>query len=284
MSVFYCDSNCELNYEKIDELGIKFISMPYTIDGEEYYYDLGRNTDLPAFFNKMRKGAVAKTSALNMTEYIEIFEPDLSAGQDIVYVTFSHKMSGTFSSLEKAIEELKVRYPERKITVVDSKGISCSAGLVVYFAAKLHNDGASDEKVVKYVEKIRDNVKCYFTVADLEYLRRGGRLSSAAAVLGKILNIKPIISNIDGKLESIAKINGRKAALKKITSVLETGGVDLDYPIIVLDADCKEDAQIIIDYIKETYPTATIWGQNIGPVVGSHCGPDTVGVVFMKKA
>ena len=283
MSVFYCDSNCELSYTQIDELGIKFISMPYTIDGEEYYYDLGRNTDLPAFFDKMRKGAVAKTSALNMTEYIEIFEPDFSAGNDIIYVTFSHKMSGTFSSLQKAIEELATRYPDRKITVVDSKGISYSAGLVVYFSAKLHNEGASDEEVVKFVEGFRDKAMCYFTVADLEYLRRGGRLSGAAAFFGKILDIKPIIANIDGKLESVAKVKGRKRALKDLANMLDTDGVDLNYPITILDANCPDDAKIITNYVKEKYPDATVWKCPIGPVVGSHCGPDTVGLVFAKK-
>jgi DegV family protein with EDD domain len=192
-------------------------------------------------------------------------------------------MSGTFSSLEKAIEELATRYPERKITVVDSKGISYSAGLVAYCSAKLHNEGASDEEVVKFVEGFRDRAMCYFTVADLEYLRRGGRLSGVAAVIGKILDIKPIISNIDGKLESVAKVKGRKRALKDLAQTLETDGVDTSYPITVLDADCKADAQIIVNYIKEKYPDATLWELPIGPVVGSHCGPDTVGVVFAKK-
>ncbi|MBQ8882917.1 MAG: DegV family protein [Clostridia bacterium] len=283
MSVFYCDSNCELWYDQVDELGIKFISMPYTIDGEEYYYDLGKNTDLHAFFEKMRKGAVAKTSALNMTEYVEIFEPDLKAGEDVIYVTFSHKMSGTFSSLQKAIDELATRYPDRKITVVDSKGISVSAGMVVYFSAKLHNEGASDEEVVKFVESFRDKVKCYFTVADLEYLKRGGRLSGAAALFGKILDIKPIISNVDGKLESVAKVKGRKNALKRLTGALESDGVDTSYPIVVLEADNEKDKDIVYDYVKEHYPDAKIWVTKIGPVIGSHCGPDTIGLIFVAN-
>ena len=167
MSRFFCDSNCELWYDKIEKLGIDYISMPYTIGGEEYYYDLGKNTDNRAFFDRMRGGAVAKTSALNEADYIGYFEPVLKGGEDIIYVTFSHKMSGTFDSMNKAIEKLKADYPDRKITVVDSTHISMAAGLVVYFAALKHNEGASDEEVVKFVEEFRDRVKCYFTVAGL---------------------------------------------------------------------------------------------------------------------
>ena len=106
MSVFFCDSNCELWYDKVETLGIKFISMPYTIDGQEYYYDLGKNTDNKEFFDKMRKGASAKTSALNMNDYIDIFEPVLASGEDALYVSFSHKMSGTFNQLQTALNEL----------------------------------------------------------------------------------------------------------------------------------------------------------------------------------
>ena len=152
MSVFFCDSNCELWYDKVEELGINFISMPYTIDGEEYYYDLGKNTDSKQFFDKMRKGASAKTSALNMNDYVDIFEPVLANGDDVLYVSFSHKMSGTFNSLNLAKEELLAKYPDRKITVVDTENISMGAGIIVYFAAKLHNEGASDDEVIRFVE------------------------------------------------------------------------------------------------------------------------------------
>lgn len=283
MSRFFCDSNCELWYDKVENLGINCISMPYTIGGEEYYYDLGKNTDNRAFFAKMRGGAVPKTSALNEADYIEYFEPVLKGGEDIIYVTFSHKMSGTFNSMYKAIDDLKIAYPDRKITVVDTTHISMAAGLVVYFAALKHNAGATDEEIVEFVEKFRDLTKCYFTVGDLIYLKRGGRLSSFKAAMGTLFNIKPIISNIDGKLVNIDKSKGRKRSLKDLAAYLEADDVDENYPIVVMNADCDEDVALTVSYIKEKHPNAEIWEQLVGPVIGSHCGPNTVGLLFVKK-
>ena len=281
MSKFFCDSNCELWFDKVESLGINYISMPYTVGDNEYYYDLGKNTDNRKFFEDMRKGAVPKTSALNMQNYIDYFEPVLKQGEDIIYVTFSHKMSATFESMAKAIEQLKQTYPERTVSVVDTKHISMAAGIVVYFAAKLHNDGASDEEVVKFVESFRERVKCYFTVSNLIYLKRGGRLSSFKAFVGTLFDIKPIISNIDGKLENIEKSKGRKKSLKDLTGYLEKDKVDLSYPIVIMNADCDPDSDYTVSAIREKYPDAEIWEQLVGPVIGSHCGPDTIGVIFV---
>lgn len=281
MSKFFCDSNCELWFDKVESLGINYISMPYTVGNNEYYYDLGKNTDNRKFFEDMRKGAVPKTSALNMQNYIDYFEPVLKQGEDIIYVTFSHKMSATFESMAKAIEQLKQTYPERTVSVVDTKHISMAAGIVVYYAAKLHNEGASDEEVVKFVESFRERVKCYFTVSNLIYLKRGGRLSSFKAFVGTLFDIKPIISNIDGKLENIEKSKGRKKSLKDLTGYLEKDKVDLSYPIVIMNADCDPDADYTVSAIREKYPDAEIWEQLVGPVIGSHCGPDTIGVIFV---
>ncbi len=281
MSKFFCDSNCELWFDKVESLGINYISMPYTVGDNEYYYDLGKNTDNRKFFEDMRKGAVPKTSALNMQNYIDYFEPVLKQGEDIIYVTFSHKMSATFESMAKAIEQLKQTYPERTVSVVDTKHISMAAGIVVYYAAKLHNEGASDEEVVKFVESFRERVKCYFTVSNLIYLKRGGRLSSFKAFVGTLFDIKPIISNIDGKLENIEKSKGRKKSLKDLTGYLEKDKVDLSYPIVIMNADCDPDADYTVSAIREKYPDAEIWEQLVGPVIGSHCGPDTIGMIFV---
>ncbi len=281
MSKFFCDSNCELWFDKVESLGINYISMPYTVGDKEYYYDLGKNTDNRKFFEDMRKGAVPKTSALNMQDYLDYFEPVLKSGEDIIYVTFSHKMSATFESMAKAIQQLKQTYPERTVSVVDTKHISMAAGIVVYYAAKLHNEGASDADVVKFVESFRERVKCYFTVSNLIYLKRGGRLSSFKAFVGTLFDIKPIISNIDGKLENIEKSKGRKKSLKDITGYLEKDKVDLSYPIVIMNADCDPDADYTIAAIREKYPQADIWEQLVGPVIGSHCGPDTIGMIFV---
>lgn len=283
MSKFFCDSNCELWFDKQEKLGITYISMPYTLDNEEYYYDLGKNTDIDGFFKKMQGGSVPKTSALNKQNYIDYFEPVLAGGEDIFYCTFSHKMSATFNSMYAAIDELKEKYPDRRVTVVDSKHISMGAGIIVYLAATKHNEGMSDEELVSYVEKLRERVMCYFTVAELVYLKRGGRLSSTAAMFGKILDIKPIISTVDGKLESVIKVPGRKKSLRTLVERLDRDEVDTDYPVVVLDAACKPDAEIVKEAVLARYPKSNIWEQSIGPVIGSHCGPETVGLIFIKK-
>ena len=283
MSKFFCDTNGEIWFSRFDELNVECIKMPYTVNGEERFYDLGRNTDNRAFFDEMRKGANVKTQALNENDYLEYFEPVLAGGDDVLYVHFSRAMSGTFDSMEKAIITLSEKYPERKITAVDTKHISMGAGMVMYYAAKKHNDGASDEEVIRFVESFREKVKVYFTVDDLVYLKRGGRLSAFKAMMGTIFSIKPIISmSEDGRLVNILNAKGRKKALRTVVDYLDGDKVDLNYPIAIMNADTDADTAITVDMIKEKYPDAEIWQQLVGPVVGCHSGPDTIGMIFVS--
>lgn len=284
MSRFFCDSNSEIPYDRFVDLHVGLIRMPYTIDGEIQFYDLGKDTDNRAFFDKMRKGAVVKTQALNAYDYTQYFEPVLKAGDDILYVTFSHAMSGTFSAMETAIAELKEAYPERKITVADTGGISMGAGMVAYHAARKHNEGASDEQVVEYVRALRSKIGCYFTVADLEYLKRGGRLSSFKAAMGTLFDLKPIIMmSENGTLVNTEKVKGRKKSLHRLVEFMSEGELDLDYPVVIMNADCDEGAAFVIEAIKEKFPSADIWETLVGPVIGCHCGPDTIGLIFVRK-
>lgn len=284
MSKFFCDSNCELPLETFDKLDISLIKMPYTVNGKESSYDLGRATDNRAFFAEMRKGADAKTQALNQLDYIDYFEPVFEAGEDIIYVSFSHAMSGTFNSMQLAIEELKEKYPDRKVTVCNTGGISMGAGIVVYYAALKHNEGKSDEEVAAFVESFKKRVKCYFTVKDLIYLKRGGRLSAFKAMMGKILDLKPIISmQEDGTLANIATVKGRKKALHELVNYPVKDTIDTSFPCVVMNGDSDEDTAFTVELIKEKYPDIDIWQQIVGPVIGSHCGPDTIGFIFIAK-
>lgn len=285
MSVFFCDSNCELWYTIQEELGIKYIKMPYTLEDKEYYYDLGKQTDFKDFYSKVRAGAVPKTSALNAVDYVEYFEPYLKDGQDILYITFSHKLSATFQQLDVAIAELKDKYPDRKITVFDSGHISLGAGLVVYRAALMHKDGMSDEDIVVKLADVKSHLYCTFTVGDLAYLRRGGRLSKGKAFLGTLLNLKPLLKmSPEGTLVNYAKAKGRKSSLKELVASMDEMGVDTDFPIAVIDADSTEDGDTVMNLIREKYGNNIIfWRQPVGPVIGAHCGPDTVGLVYVSK-
>lgn len=284
MSKFFCDSNCELTYPTFEKLNISLIKMPYTVDGKESAFDLGLNTDCREFFDKMRGGADVKTQALNQMDYMDYFEPVFAAGEDIIYVSFSHAMSGTFNSLALAVSELKEKYPERKFTLCNTKGISMGAGIVVYYAALKHNEGKSDEEVAEFVESFSKRVCCYFTVKDLIYLKRGGRLSAFKAMMGKILDLKPIISmQKDGTLANIATVKGRKKALRELINYAEKDNIDVSYPCVVMNGDSDEDTALIVELIKEKYPDIDVWEQIVGPVIGSHCGPDTIGFIFIAK-
>lgn len=283
MSRFFCDTNSELWYTVADELGLDVIAMPYSLDGEESDYDLGRNTDFKAFYNSLKKGADAKTQALNVQNYIDYFEPVLAAGEDIIYVHFSRNMSGTFAQMDQAIAELKEKYPNRKISVVDTKSISIGEALIVYEAALLWKNGATDEEIVKFVEDNRQNYTVYFTVKDLTQLKRGGRISSISYVAGTILNIKPVLCvEENGTLSKYATAKGAKPALKTLVSrVKEIGSQIFDHPIIVTHADAEESADELKQMlISEFGDKLTIWTQQVGPTVGSHCGAGTVGIAF----
>lgn len=285
MSILICDSDCELWYERADELGLKVIKMPYVIDGEERPYDLGRGEDPKEFFDKMRKGAKASTAALNGEDYREFFEPLFQAGEDMLYIAFSSKMSGTFNYLEPVIKELSEKYPDAKYKRFDTLSISMGAGIQVYLAAKYFNEGHTTDETYAYLESIRDKHRIYFAVDDLTYLKRGGRISPAAAAFGNILQLKPILKvGEEGELAVVSKEKGNKKALNYMLNTLFETEVDTSAPIVVLNADKQEDGDKIIAAIRERYGDGVeIWDQQIGPVIGAHCGPGTAGIIWMTK-
>lgn len=287
MSRFFCDTNSDLWYTIADELGLDVISMPYSLDGEERGYDLGRNTDFVDYYYRLANGADAKTQALNMQNYIDYFEPVLQAGEDIIYVHFSRKLSGTFTQMDNAIAYLKEQYPDRKITTVDTKMISLGEALMVYEAAQLWKAGASDEEIAKFVEENRNHYALYFTVKDLTQLKRGGRLSAVSFVAGTLLNIKPIIRvDEEGALSKYETVKGVKAGIRTLADKVKLLGDDLyNHPIIIAHADALEYAEEIkAQLLQEFGEKLTIFMQFIGPTVAAHCGIGSVGVAFYSKS
>ena len=282
MSVLLCDSNCELWYTTVKELGIDYIPMPYLYNDREYFYDLGENTDFAAFYSAVRAGAVPKTQALNPENYKDVLEPYFAAGEDVLYISFSHAMSGTFAQLDAAISELKQKYPNRKCTVFDTKSISLGTGIQVKAAAELKNKGASDEEIISFLNDFTNRVAVYFVVDDLMHLKRGGRLSAASAAVGTLLSVKPVLTtNSQGGLSVLEKVSGRKKAVRSLCEKVARTITDYNYPVYVLDADCKEDGDELAAMIKARRPEADIVRQTVGPVIGSHCGPGTLGVIFI---
>ncbi len=282
MSVFFTDSDCELWYTDVDKYNINVLEMPYTLDGEEYFYDMGRNTDFKKLFTRMREGAMPMTSALNPQSYIDYFEPVFARGEDILYVHFSDKLSGTFEHMKTAMETLSQKYPERKLKVYNTKSISVGGGFCALEAAKMHYAGKSDEEILEFLESFCGHVVTTFVVDSLAHLKRGGRISATSAVIGGLLNIKPILKISDeGTIEKVSTAKGMKKALMSLVEKMETNLKDMGkYPVYVLDADSEDMGEWLVGVVKEKFPNVDVQRLPVGPVIGSHCGPGTVGLVY----
>ena len=285
MYQLFCDSNSEIPYTFAEQMGLAGVRMPYVLDDEEYYYDLGKNTDFKHFYERERAGSMPSTAALNEQNYIDIYEPYLAAGTDILMISFSSALSGTHESLESARVKLLEKYPERTFMVVNTLSISMGAGLLVYYSTLLWKQGKSMQEVYDFVEQNRQHVHHWFTVDDLNHLKRGGRLSGAAAFMGTLLELKPVITlNSEGKLIVAEKAKGRKRSLKALADKLAQNiERSEDQVVVVLHADAKEDGQYLVDLIKEICTPKEIWLNDVGPVIGTHCGPGTIALLFMGK-
>ena len=285
MYQLFCDSNCELWHTTVKELGLNLIRMPYIVDDEEYFYDMGENTDFKVFFDKMRNGATPKTAALNEYAYTEYFEPILARGEDIYYITFSHQMSGTFNAMKNVIAQLKEKYPEREIRFKDSKLISLGSGFVTYYGALKYKEGATMDELDAYFDDLIEHTAIYFVVDDLTYLYRGGRVSGVSKVVGNLLGIKPILYfNEEGKILNINKVKGFKKALATLLDYMKNKGSELDkYKVYILQADCEQEANAFAESIKAKFGVLDVEVQPVGPVIGAHCGPGTIGLVFHAK-
>lgn len=283
MSVLICDSNCELWHTRVEQLKIDFIPMPYCYCGDEYDYDLGKDTDFKRFYSAVRGGEVPKTMALNPERYKEILTPYFAAGEDVLYISFSHAMSATFDHLNTALKELKESFPERKCTVFNTNSISLGAGIQVEAAAELKLKGESAESIIEFLKDFTNRVSVYFSVDSLMHLKRGGRLSGAAAVAGTVLGIKPVLT-IDGKggLTVLEKAMGRKKAIKSLAEKVIKYTSGTQYSVYVIDADSKDDGDELEKIIKAARPELKTVRQTVGPVIGTHCGPGTLGVIFIS--
>ena len=281
----FCDSNCELWHTKVDALGLNVIRMPYIIDNEEYFYDMGKEHDFKGFFDKMRNGATPKTSALNEFAYTEYFEPVLKNGEDIYYITFSHQMSGTFNAMQNVINQLKEKYPEREIRFKDTKTISLGSGFITCYGALKYKEGATMDELDAYLDELIEHTSTYFVVEDLTYLYRGGRVSGLSKVFGNLLGIKPVLYfNKEGKIININKVKGMKKALATLIEYMKEKGSELDkYDVYVMQADSQKEADAFKESIKSQFSGVNVIVQPVGPVIGAHCGPGTIGLIFHSK-
>lgn len=282
--VIFTDSACDIAEEKLKSWQVAYCSLSFTIVGEDKEYS---NYDLAPhdFYEKMRGGAVAKTSAINTDCFLNYFEPILNEGKDLLYLGFSSGLSTTFNCARMAAEELKSKYPDRKIITIDTLCGSAGQGLLVYLAVLEKEKGASIEQVAQYVQGLIPNMCHWFTVDDLVYLKRGGRISPTVALVGSVLGIKPILHMDDeGHLISRGKARGRKAAIAALADKYgELAKKNAPRKVFLCQADCMDDAQLLVKMLGEKYKVDVDYIADIGPVIGAHSGPGTLAIFFIGE-
>ena len=277
------NSTVDLPKEWLAERNITVVPLKYTIDGKLYTDYEGLSPK--EFFDKLRAGYSAVTSQVNPDEAKGYFEPFLKAGKDILHLSFSSGLSGTCNSMRLAAEELSEKYPEAKIYTIDTLCACLGEGLLLYKVLQLKDAGKSIEEVAKWVEANKLHIMHNVTVDDLNHLHRGGRVSKTAAVVGTLVQIKPIIHvDNEGKLKVIGKERGRKKSLNKIVdmAVEQSKGWDNDI-VMVTHGDCIDDAEYVAGLVREKMGVDNVLINNIGTVIGSHTGPGVVALFFMGE-
>lgn len=275
------DTCCDLWPEFYQELNVDVISLSVNFQGK--VIDTYTESWLKDFYNGLRNGEAAQTAAANPEGWKNIIEPVLQSGQDALVLAFSSGLSTTYQSAVIAAQELEEAYPQRKISVVDSLCASMGQGLLLYYACKMRDSGLSLEELTQWCEENKLNLCHWFTVDDLMYLKRGGRVSAATALVGTMLQIKPVMHVDDeGHLVKVSTARGRKASLDALAKkVAETGLPGKNDTVFISHGDCFEDAQYLADKLKTQYGVKEVIIYYVGAVIGSHSGPGTVALFFL---
>lgn len=279
----FADAACDIPKTMLSDWGVSMIDMTFRFTDEDHER-MNSETDVPDFYDQMRAGRCSRTSAINSAAFQDAFRPTLEQGTDVLYVAFSSGGSTTFEQSLAAVKQLRKEFPERKILSVDALAYSGGLGFTVYLAAKKQQSGASIEEVFRYVEETRLSVCHWFTVDDLVYLKRGGRVSAATALVGTMLGIKPVLHVDDeGHLVSVDKARSRRRSLKALADRYRDTALDPKHgPVFIGHGDCLEDAQILADMIREYSGGKEVdLIHYIGPVIGSHSGPGTIALFFL---
>lgn len=280
------DSSANLTDSLIEKYDLKIISLSYFIGEEEYLsYKEGVKTDYSEFYARIRKKEEARTSLANYEECMRVLRPIAESGRDILYIGFSSALSGTFQNVSNCMQELRTKHPDQKLLCVDSLSASMGEGLLVYHALELAQRGATIEETLEWVESHKMNICQWFTVDDLFFLKRGGRLSGAAALAGSLLEIKPILHiDEEGRLVMVSKVKGRKKSLNALVQHMEETVVKIKpQKIFIAHGDCLEDAQYLADGIKAKLGLEDIEINYVDPVIGVHSGPGTIALFYYGK-
>lgn len=279
----YTDSSCDLSREIIEQYDIKVMQLEVIIDDEPPV--LNKHIEAKSFYQQLRDGANAKTAATTPGYFAEHMKESLEAGKDILYIGFTSGLSVTYNNGAMIIGELQEEYPERKLLSIDTLCASVGEGLLVHFAALKREAGATMQEVYDGVMAMKDKIHHQVTVDDLFFLKRGGRISATTAIAGSMLSIKPMIHvTAEGKLDTIGKIRGRKAAMKELVNKMKANAdVDTWNYVFISHGDCIEDAEHVKSMIEDAYPQAKVILSDVGPVIGAHTGPGVIALCYLGK-
>ena len=282
--VLYTDSSCDLSHEMLKERKVGYASLSFRFNDDNKEYSNNEMT-IQDFYNRMRNGGVAKTAAANSEDFAKGFEEILKQGKDILYLGFSSGLSTTFNSARLAAEALKAKYPERKILTVDTLAASAGIALLLDLVLVKKTAGASIEEAAEYAESLKSKICQWFTVDDLVYLKRGGRVSATTAFVGNALGIKPILHvDNEGHLTNVGKIRGRKTSILALANKYNDLCDDADNKMVYIShADCLPEAEELGKIIKEKFGAETKLITNVGTVIGAHAGPGTIALFFVGK-
>ena len=279
------DSSSNLVEEMIDDFGLHVLPLTFMVDGEEYQsYLKGQHTDLKQFYTMMREGKVITTSLPNLAESEALMRGLLEQGRDILYLGFSSGLSGTFEATELLMRDLAAEFPERTLLAVDTLAASGGEGLLVWHAVQRARAGAPIGEVRDWVEENKLHLAHWFTVDDLMFLFRGGRVSKTAAWAGTMLNIKPVMHVDDeGHLIPLEKVRGRKKSLNALVDHMEKSAVQpIDQQMVfITHVDCLEEAEYVADQVKERFGVKEVVINYVDPVIGAHSGPGTMALFFL---
>ncbi len=282
--VIVTDSSCDMTAQMAQELDIQVAPLSVLLEGRTYknYLD-GREIAFSDFYAALRGGKLAKTSAVNIEDFVQLFTPILEAGQDILYLGFSSALSATYQCGASAMEMLREKYPQRKLYAVDTLCASLGQGLMVYYAALKKREGLSIEQVRDYVEQNKLHLCHWFTVDDLHFLKRGGRISATTEIIGTMLSIKPVMHVDDeGRLIKVEIAKGRKGSIRRLKEKMAQSAVNpQDQVVFISHGDCLAEAQSLADMIKEQLGVKEVVLNYVGPVIGAHSGPGTIALFFL---
>jgi len=278
------DSSANLSREMVKEIGVRVMSLSFFLGEEEHYsFSMEEDFDYATFYNRLRNKEHVKTSLINAERFEAAYEEILNDGKDVLAIIMSSGISGTYQSAKIAADNIREKYPDRQIIVVDSLAASIGQGLLVYYAAQMKNEGKSLEETADWLYKNRLNLVHQFTVDDLIFLKRGGRLTGGVAIIGTVLQIKPVLHVDDeGHLINLEKVKGRKKSLNRIVELMKDNIVNPEEQILAIcHGDCIEDAEYLAKKVRESYPVKDIIINMLDPAVGAHSGPGTIALFYL---